>query len=90
MAVALAFAVPAQAQDFDPEHPYQVEADGTVSWPVYSGYRRYHAECHVCHGPDGMGSSFAPALVESLKVLSYDQYAEIVVNGRKNVTTSRH
>ncbi len=89
LAVAFALAPHAQAQDFDPEHPYKVDADGTVSWPVYSGYRRYHAECHVCHGPDGMGSSFAPALVQSLKTLSYDQYAEVVVNGRKNVTTSQ-
>ena len=31
--------------------------DGTVDWYTYSGYRRYHSECHVCHGPDGMGST---------------------------------
>ena len=33
----------------------------------YSGYRRYHSDCHVCHGPDGVGSSYAPALADSLK-----------------------
>jgi len=88
-AMAFALAPASQAQDFDPENPYTIEADGTVSWPVYSGYRRYHAECHVCHGPDGMGSSFAPALATSLKTLSYDDYAEIVVNGRTNVSTSQ-
>jgi methanol metabolism-related c-type cytochrome len=89
LAVAFALIPDSQAQDFDPEHPYTVDADGTVSWPVYSGFRRYHAECHVCHGPDGMGSSFAPALVDSLKTLSYDEYAEVVVNGRQNVTTAQ-
>jgi hypothetical protein len=26
-----------------------------VDWYSYSGYRRYHAECHVCHGPDVVG-----------------------------------
>lgn len=88
-AMAFALAPASQAQDFDPENPYKIEADGTVSWPVYSGYRRYHAECHVCHGPDGMGSSFAPALVDSLKTLTYDDYAEVVVNGRQNVTTAQ-
>ncbi len=36
-----------------------------VDWYTYSGYRRYHAECHVCHGPDGMGSTYAPALKDS-------------------------
>ena len=41
---------------------YKVQADGTVDWYTYSGFRRYHSDCHVCHGPDGMGSSYAPAL----------------------------
>jgi methanol metabolism-related c-type cytochrome len=77
-----------KADEFDPEHPYKIGEDGTVDWRVYNGYRRYHSYCHVCHGPDGLGSSFGPALVESLKRLSYDQYAEVVVNGRKNVSAS--
>jgi len=29
---------------------YKLGADGTVDWYTYSGYRRYHSECHVCHG----------------------------------------
>ena len=41
---------------------YKIQADGTVDWYTYSGYRRYHSECHVCHGPDGEGSTYAPAL----------------------------
>lgn len=89
VSAVLVGAATASAQEFDPERPYQIDADGTVSWPVYSGFRRYHAECHVCHGPDGLGSSFGPALVNSLKTLTYDQFAEIVVNGRKNVTTAQ-
>ena len=67
---------------------YKIQADGTVDWYTYSGYRRYHSECHVCHGPDGEGSSYAPALKDSLKTMSYADFANIVVNGRKNVTTS--
>jgi len=28
---------------------------------TYAGYRRYHSELpNVCHGPDGMGSSYRP------------------------------
>ncbi len=38
-----------------------------VDWATYNGYRRYHGECHVCHGPNGLGSTYAPALAESLK-----------------------
>jgi methanol metabolism-related c-type cytochrome len=73
---------PVAAQD---EKPYSV-IDGKVDKATYNGYRRYHASCHTCHGPDGLGSSYAPNLVESLKVLDYDQFAEIVINGRENVT----
>jgi methanol metabolism-related c-type cytochrome len=73
---------------FDAEHPYAVKDDGTVDWYTYSGYRRYHSDCHVCHGPDGLGSSFGPALADSLKRLTYDQFVDIVTNGRKNVNTA--
>jgi methanol metabolism-related c-type cytochrome len=78
----------AQPAPFDPDRPYTVTEDGTVDWYVYSGYRRYHSDCHVCHGPDGLGSSFGPALVESLKKLNYEDFLDVVINGRKNVSTS--
>src|ERR1700740_3818102 len=55
---------------------YKVTADGTVDWYTYSGYRRYHSECHVCHGPDGMGSTYAPALAESVKTMSDAAFME--------------
>lgn len=89
--VLLAFVMlpvePAQPAPFDPEHPYAVKDDGTVDWYTYSGYRRYHSDCHVCHGPDGLGSSFGPALATSMKTLSYDEFMDVVTNGRKNVNT---
>src|SRR6516165_10776194 len=65
---------------------YKVDKDGTVDWYTYSGFRRYHSECHVCHGPAGDGSSFAPALKESVKRISYGDFIGIVASGRKNVT----
>lgn len=88
LAAMTSFAPASRAQEFDPEQPYKIAPDGTVDWYVYNGYRRYSSTCVVCHGPDGLGSSFAPALVESLKRLTYDQFADVVVNGRKNVTTA--
>jgi methanol metabolism-related c-type cytochrome len=63
---------------------FKVASDGTVDWYTYSGYRRYHSECHVCHGPDGMGSTYAPALAESLKTLSYGDFMGVVAGGRQN------
>lgn len=68
---------------------YSIKPDGTVDWYTYSGYRRYHSVCHTCHGPDGEGSSFGPALAQSLKTLSYDQFAQIVAGGRTNVGAGR-
>lgn len=68
---------------------FKVGADGTVDWYTYSGFRRYHSECHVCHGPDGMGSTYAPALTNSLKTMGYDDFLGVVAGGRKNVSTSQ-
>ena len=68
---------------------YKIADDKSVDWSTYSGFRRYHSDCHTCHGPDAEGSSYAPALKESLKTMSYADFANIVVNGRKNVTSSQ-
>ena len=68
---------------------YKIQADGTVDWYTYSGYRRYHSECHVCHGPDGEGSTYAPGLKNSLKTMSYGDFLGVVASGRKNVSTSQ-
>lgn len=63
---------------------FKVASDGTVDWYTYSGYRRYHSECHVCHGPDGMGSTYAPALTDSLKTMNYGDFMGVVASGRQN------
>jgi methanol metabolism-related c-type cytochrome len=75
--------------DKDSNPTYKVQSDGTVDWFIYSGYRRYHSDCHVCHGPDGEGSTYAPALSKSLQTISYPDFANVVVNGRKNVNTAQ-
>ena len=62
---------------------YKIKEDGTVDWYAYSGFRRYHSECHVCHGPEANGSTFAPALKESLKEISYDDFLAVVASGRE-------
>ena len=53
-----------------------------VDWMTYSGWRRYHAECHVCHGPNAEGSSFAPALHDSLKTMDYAKFLQVVASGQ--------
>ena len=55
--------------DADGNPTFKMDEDGTVDWYTFSGYRRYHSDCHVCHGPDGVGSSYAPALAELVEEL---------------------
>ena len=71
----------------DEETPYTIK-DGKVDAHTYNGWRRYTESCLRCHGPDGAGSSYAPALTLSLKTMSDDQFKEVFVNGRKNVSQS--
>jgi methanol metabolism-related c-type cytochrome len=63
---------------------YKIESDGAVDWATYEGFRRYNSTCDVCHGFDGNGSSFAPALKDSLKTMSYAEFYGIVVSGQKD------
>src|ERR1041384_6974487 len=60
--------------DADGNPTFKIQEDGTVDWYTFSGYRRYHSDCHVCHGPDGTGSSYAPALANSLKNIDYPPF----------------
>ncbi|MEF2072573.1 c-type cytochrome, methanol metabolism-related [Consotaella aegiceratis] len=76
--------------DADGVPTFHIADDGTVDFPTYSGFRRYHSECHVCHGPDGLGSSYAPALVQSVKTLSYVDFMGIVAGGRQHVDSGNN
>jgi len=76
-------------QDNDGDPTFKVAPDGTVDWYTYSGYRRYHSDCHVCHGPDGEGSTYAPALKNSVKTMNYGDFLAVVAGGRKNVGTAQ-
>lgn len=67
---------------------FKIEADGTIDWPTFSGYRRYHAECHVCHGPDGEGSTYAPALKDSAMRMDYYDFIGVVASGRQVVSAA--
>jgi len=57
-------------------------ADGKVDARTYNGYRRYHAVCNHCHGPDGMGSSFGPSLVDRLPDI--ETFRRIVHDGQSS------
>ena len=63
---------------------YQV-LDGRVDERTYNGFRRYHASCNHCHGPDGIGSTFAPSLIDKLAAAATFRH---VVNEGQSTGTS--
>nr|WP_244867508.1 c-type cytochrome, methanol metabolism-related [Vannielia litorea] len=70
---------------------YNITEDGQkVDWLTYSGFRRYHSECHVCHGPEGMGSTYAPALKDSAIDMDYYDFVDVVVNGRQKINAAEN
>lgn len=68
---------------------FKIAKDGTVDWNTYIGYIRYTANCMQCHGPDGMGSSYGPVLVNSLHYLTYGEFLSTVAGGKKNVNAAQ-
>lgn len=64
---------------------YNISPDGTVDWYTFSGFIRYNSECLRCHGPDGMGSSYAPALLDSLKHIDYETFVATVAQGKQDL-----
>ena len=75
--------------DKDGNPTFKIAADGTVDWYTYSGFIRYSSECLRCHGPDGVGSTYAPALIDSMKSLSYTDFYAVVAGGKKDVSASQ-
>src|SRR5690242_18018438 len=59
-----ASASPAQAQAADLYHP---AARDTLSVEAYQGWKQFELNCSRCHGEYAVGTSFAPALVVSLR-----------------------
>jgi mono/diheme cytochrome c family protein len=56
--------------------------DGKVDKRTYNGYRRYNSICIHCHGPDGIGGSFAPSLIAA--PLDLPTFRQVVLAGREN------
>lgn len=68
---------------------FSIKPDGTVDYYTFAGYIRYTANCMQCHGPDGLGSSYGPVLVNSLKYLNYGDFLATVAGGKKSVNAAQ-
>ena len=86
-AVALVLiAGPAAAQELhDQWHPAPRD---TVDNETYQGWKQYELNCARCHGEYAVGTSFAPALVASLKaggtIASKEDFIVVVCAGRQD------
>jgi mono/diheme cytochrome c family protein len=59
--------------------------DGQVDARTYNGFRRYHSGCNQCHGPDGLGSTFGPSLIDRLSDI--ETFRRIVRDGERAGTS---
>jgi mono/diheme cytochrome c family protein len=77
-------AAPLQAEDApegESKFEYTVE-DGRVDPGVMMGWEVYTGTCMACHGPDGLGSSFAPSLVRAAERRTFEEFAQTIAEGR--------
>lgn len=77
---------PAPAKELG-EAPYRpgdyVVEEGKVDPNTYKGYLVYTRACMACHGPDGLGSSFAPNLIRAAERRGWADFAGTVAAGRE-------
>jgi len=79
MILACCFCGAAMASESDAPKYYRI-TNGSVDVKTYNGYRRYHSACNHCHGSDGLGSTFGPALIDYLPDIA--TFRDIVRNGK--------
>jgi mono/diheme cytochrome c family protein len=72
------------------EQPYQVVCEQAADTGVkvckvdkktYIGWRTYTASCLRCHGQDGVGSTFAPSLLDKLNEIDRERFMTSVAKG---------
>ena len=85
--LAVAFAASAEQQiayEQKIECGPDAETGGTsckVDKQTYIGWRTYSSFCLRCHGQDGVGSTFAPSLVDRLKEIDKARFIKSVDEG---------
>jgi mono/diheme cytochrome c family protein len=65
----------------DDKFDYTV-VDGRVDESTHMGFSVYTGTCAACHGPDGLGSAVAPSLIRAAERRTFEQFAQVVAEGR--------
>jgi mono/diheme cytochrome c family protein len=78
---------PAPAADAPLKDAYHTAPRDTISREAYNGWKQFELNCARCHGEYAVGTSFAPALVVSLReggtVPTREAFVTTVCQGRK-------
>ena len=87
-AIAFLGSAPVVSAAADPV--YTVNAEGKVDKLTRQGFETWRsAACERCHGPNQEGM-VGPSLIESLKVLTKDQFKTTVLGGRPDKGMPNH
>ncbi len=79
--VAPAFGQEANGDEPSGKFDYTI-IDGRVDESTLRGYTVYTGSCMPCHGPDGLGSAFAPSLVRASERRTFEDFAFSIIQGR--------
>ena len=72
---------PGESEQHEPG-TFTVDGDN-VDEATFRGYEAYGRACAACHGPDGVGSSFAPSLVQAAERRTFEEFQRTVVEGQE-------
>lgn len=61
---------------------YTVVDGNLVDESTLMGFNVYTGSCMACHGPDGLGSSFAPSLLRAAERRTFEIFAQTIASGR--------
>ena len=68
--------------DEESKFNYTVDEEGRVDESIMMGFNVYTGSCMACHGPDGLGSSFAPSLLRAAERRTFEVFAQTIAGGR--------
>ena len=72
------------------DKPLYVVKDGKVDAATEKGFKVWRASaCERCHGNNQQGL-VGPSLIESLKVLTYDEFITVMIKGRNEKGMPAH
>jgi mono/diheme cytochrome c family protein len=81
LSLALVWGQAVLAEETENEKFEYVVENGYVDASTMRGWEVYTGSCMACHGPDGLGSSFAPSLLRAAERRSFEDFGITIAEG---------